>query len=143
KRGEDVDRNLLMLSEVKQSIYKFRQSDPILFIGKYNHFTLDASEYGLRIDLSQNFRSRSEVLTTTNYLFKHMMDEAVGEIVYDDAAQLYYGAPFDNEPHDVQLNMLIEDGASDLKGSEQEAEYVVQQVEKIIDEHENNDVKKK
>ncbi len=31
----------------------------------------------MRIDLSQNFRSRKEVLTTTNYLFKHMMDEAV------------------------------------------------------------------
>ncbi|XVK96168.1 helicase-exonuclease AddAB subunit AddA [Staphylococcus nepalensis] len=141
KRGEEADGNLFMVGDVKQSIYKFRQADPSLFIGKYNRFTLDGSEYGLRIDLSQNFRSRSEVLTTTNYLFKHMMDEAVGEIVYDDAAQLYYGAPFDNEPHDVQLNMLIEDGASDLKGSEQEAEYVVQQVEKIMDEREIYDVK--
>ena len=36
------------------------------------------------IDLSQNFRSRQEVLSTTNYLFKHMMDENVGEITYDD-----------------------------------------------------------
>lgn len=141
KRGEEADGNLFMVGDVKQSIYKFRQADPSLFIGKYNRFTLDGSEYGLRIDLSQNFRSRFEVLTTTNYLFKHMMDEAVGEIVYDDAAQLYYGAPFDNEPHDVQLNMLIEDGASDLKGSEQEAEYVVQQVEKIMDEREIYDVK--
>ncbi|WP_146764049.1 hypothetical protein, partial [Staphylococcus aureus] len=88
--------------------------DPSLFIGKYNRFTLDGSENGMRIDLSQNFRSRKEVLTTTNYLFKHMMDEAVGEIVYDDAAQLYYGATFDNEPHNVQLNMLVEDASSDL-----------------------------
>lgn len=119
-----------MVGDVKQSIYKFRQADPSLFIGKYNRFTLDGSEHGMRIDLSQNFRSREEVLTTTNYLFKHMMDEAVGEIVYDDAAQLYYGAPFDHKPHDVQLNMLIEDATSDLNGSEQEAEYIVQQVEK-------------
>lgn len=141
KRGDEADGNLFMVGDVKQSIYKFRQADPSLFIGKYNRFTLDGSEHGMRIDLSQNFRSREEVLTTTNYLFKHMMDEAVGEIVYDDAAQLYYGAPFDHKPHDVQLNMLIEDASSDLNGSEQEAEYIVQQVEKIMSQHEIYDIK--
>ncbi len=36
-----------------------------------------------------------EVLSTTNYIFKHMMDEQVGEVKYDEAAQLYYGAPYD------------------------------------------------
>ena len=125
KRGNESDGNLFMVGDVKQSIYKFRQADPSLFIGKYNRFSLDGLENGMRIDLSQNFRSREEVLTTTNYLFKHMMDEAVGEIVYDDAAQLYYGAPYDDKPHDVQMNMLIEDAESDLKGAEQEAEYIV------------------
>ncbi|PHK49874.1 helicase-exonuclease AddAB subunit AddA [Staphylococcus edaphicus] len=141
KRGSEADGNLFMVGDVKQSIYKFRQADPSLFIEKYNRFTLDGTESGMRIDLSQNFRSRAEILTTTNYLFKHMMDEAVGEIVYDDAAQLYYGAPFDNKPHDVQMNMLIEDPSSDLNGSEQEAEYIVQQVETIMSEHEIYDVK--
>ncbi|MGJ5701948.1 helicase-exonuclease AddAB subunit AddA [Staphylococcus equorum] len=141
KRGNESDGNLFMVGDVKQSIYKFRQADPSLFIGKYNRFSLDGLENGMRIDLSQNFRSREEVLTTTNYLFKHMMDEAVGEIVYDDAAQLYYGAPYDDKPHDVQMNMLIEDAESDLKGAEQEAEYIVQQVEEIMDKHEIYDMK--
>ncbi|WP_251943218.1 helicase-exonuclease AddAB subunit AddA [Staphylococcus sp. Marseille-Q5304] len=141
KRGTESDGNLFMVGDVKQSIYKFRQADPSLFIEKYNRFTTDGSEYGMRIDLSQNFRSRKEVLTTTNYLFKHMMDEAVGEIKYDAAAQLYYGAPFDTENHDVHLNMLIQDDQSDLKGSEQEAEYIVQQVEKIINDYKVYDIK--
>ncbi|MEP9851444.1 helicase-exonuclease AddAB subunit AddA [Staphylococcus aureus] len=141
KRGSESDGNLFMVGDVKQSIYKFRQADPSLFIGKYNRFSLDGLENGMRIDLSQNFRSRKEVLTTTNYLFKHMMDEAVGEIVYDDAAQLYYGAPYDDKPHDVQMNMLVEDASSDLNGSEQEAEYIAQQVEKIMEEREIYDVK--
>ena len=48
------------------------------------------------------------MLSTTNYLFKHMMDEAVGEITYDDAAQLYYGAPFDEVNHNVELRTLVE-----------------------------------
>ena len=130
-----------MVGDVKQSIYKFRQADPSLFIDKYNRFTVDGSEHGLRIDLSQNFRSRKEVLTTTNYLFKHMMDEAVGEIVYDDAAQLYYGAPFDETSHHIQMNMLIEDKESDLSAAEQEAEYIVQQVENIMTEQEIYDIK--
>ena len=86
------------------------------------------------IDLSQNFRSRQEVLSTTNYLFKHMMDDNVGEIIYDDAAQLYYGAPYDQTDNPVQLRALIEADkeTSELTGSEQEANYIVEQVKDII-----------
>ena len=50
---------------------------------------------GVELICPQNFRSRKEVLSTTNYIFKHMMDEQVGEVRYDEAAQLYYGAPYD------------------------------------------------
>ena len=98
KTGEEHDGNLFMVGDVKQSIYKFRQADPSLFIEKYNRFSSSGTDSGLRIDLSQNFRSRQEVLSTTNYLFKHMMDEQVGEF-HDDAAQLYFGAPYDKVSH--------------------------------------------
>ena len=79
KRGDETNGNLFMVGDVKQSIYKFRQADPSLFIEKYTRFSQDGTT-GMRIDLSQNFRSRPEVLSTTNYLFKHMMDESVGEV---------------------------------------------------------------
>lgn len=124
-----------MVGDVKQSIYKFRQADPSLFIEKYQRFNAEGNGTGIRIDLSQNFRSRKEVLSTTNYLFKHMMDEEVGEISYDDAAQLYYGAPFDEVDHPVELRTLIEADKehSELNGSEQEAEYIVKQVKDILE----------
>ncbi|MGV3111216.1 helicase-exonuclease AddAB subunit AddA [Staphylococcus pettenkoferi] len=141
KQGDEADGNLFMVGDVKQSIYKFRQADPGLFIDKYNRFTTEGDGTGLRIDLSQNFRSRKEVLSTTNYLFKHMMDEAVGEIEYDDAAQLYYGAPFDEREHPLQLNMLVKDEDSELTASEQEAEYIAQQVEYIMEHKEVYDMK--
>lgn len=134
KTGSEADGNLFMVGDVKQSIYKFRQADPSLFIEKYQRFNAEGNGTGIRIDLSQNFRSRKEVLSTTNYLFKHMMDEEVGEISYDDAAQLYYGAPFDEVDHPVELRTLIEADKehSELNGSEQEAEYIVKQVKDIL-----------
>ena len=140
KKGDTHNGNLFMVGDVKQSIYKFRQADPSLFIEKYNNFSLDGSS-GLRIDLSQNFRSRPGVLHTTNYLFDHMMDEAVGEIVYDQAARLYNGAPYDDQSSPLQFNTLVEDKASGLTGTEQEAEYIVQQVQSIMNEREVYDMK--
>ena len=143
KTGEEHNGNLFMVGDVKQSIYKFRQADPSLFIEKYNRFTLDGANSGMRIDLSQNFRSRSEVLATTNYLFKHMMDDQVGEVTYDEAAQLYYGAPFDDASNPVNLNVLVEAGADDseLTGSEQEAQYIVEQVKDILNHYKVYDIK--
>lgn len=139
KRGDETNGNLFMVGDVKQSIYKFRQADPSLFIEKYTRFSQDGTT-GMRIDLSQNFRSRPEVLSTTNYLFKHMMDESVGEIIYDEAAQLYYGTPFDKKPHPLNLNVMVEDKESELTGTEQEAEYIVNQVEDIMNHREVYDM---
>ena len=90
KRGDESNGNLFMVGDVKQSIYKFRQVDPTLFMDKYHRFTKDGDQSGLRIDLSKNFRSRKEVLATTNYLFDHMMDEEVGEIEYDRCETLFW-----------------------------------------------------
>lgn len=143
KTGCEHDGNLFMVGDVKQSIYKFRQADPSLFIEKYYRFSNEGIDSGMRIDLSQNFRSRQEVLSTTNYLFKHMMDEQVGEITYDEAAQLYFSAPYDQVEHPVQLRALVEANSedSDLTGSEQEAYYIVEQVKDILENKKVYDIK--
>lgn len=121
-----------MVGDVKQSIYKFRQADPSLFIEKYQAFNQPDGSSGWRIDLSQNFRSRKEVLNTTNYLFHHMMDTEIGEIEYDAAARLYYGAPFDDADVPLHFNVLLEDESSDLTDSEQEVHLIAEQVTSII-----------
>lgn len=143
KTGDEHNGNLFMVGDVKQSIYKFRQADPSLFIEKYQRFTIDGENSGRRIDLSQNFRSRKEVLATTNYLFKHMMDEQVGEVNYDAAAQLNYGAPFDETNYSVNLKVLVEANQeqSDLTGSEQEAHFIVEQVKDILEHQKVYDMK--
>lgn len=99
--------NLFMVGDVKQSIYRFRLAEPNLFLGKYNRFSSDGNETGLRIDLARNFRSRKEVLDGTNYLFKQIMGVKVGEIDYDEAAELRAGAPYpEYTPYPVELVLI-------------------------------------
>lgn len=82
--------NRFMVGDVKQSIYRFRHAEPTLFIQKYKQFN-EADHPGKRIDLASNFRSREDVLTGVNYIFRQILDEELGEINYDQAAELIYG----------------------------------------------------
>ncbi|MFS9259669.1 helicase-exonuclease AddAB subunit AddA [Streptococcus infantis] len=82
--------NRFMVGDIKQSIYRFRQADPQIFNEKFHRFAQDDKE-GQLILLKENFRSSSEVLDATNDVFKHLMDEKVGEITYDGMHQLVFG----------------------------------------------------
>ena len=82
--------NRFMVGDIKQSIYRFRQADPQIFNEKFHSFAQDSKE-GQLILLKENFRSSSEVLDATNGVFKHLMDEEVGEISYDGMHQLVFG----------------------------------------------------
>lgn len=82
--------NRFMVGDIKQSIYRFRQADPQIFNEKFHSFAQE-SEEGQLILLKENFRSSSEVLDATNDVFKHLMDEEVGEISYDGMHQLVFG----------------------------------------------------
>jgi len=103
--------NLFMVGDVKQSIYRFRLAEPLLFLSKYKRFTKHSLNAGLRIDLSKNFRSRPEVLDGTNYLFKQIMDEKIGEILYDDDAELKLGASYpENQQMAAELVVIDRNG---------------------------------
>ena len=52
---------------MKQSIYRFRQAEPGLFLEKYARYGTE--DGGVRVDLHQNFRSRKEVLDLVNVIF--------------------------------------------------------------------------
>ncbi|MCA1030972.1 helicase-exonuclease AddAB subunit AddA [Bacillus timonensis] len=110
-KEEEEKGNLFMVGDVKQSIYRFRLAEPMLFLGKYKRFTQNGEGTGIRIDLSKNFRSRSEVLDGTNYLFQQIMDENVGEIQYDEDAELKLGASYPaNENMACELMLLQQEG---------------------------------
>ncbi len=92
-RGE---RNLFMVGDVKQSIYRFRLARPELFMEKYKAY--QNQEGACRIDLHRNFRSRPLVLSGVNYIFRQIMAPDLGGILYDRDAALYPGASFAPRP---------------------------------------------
>ncbi|ETJ25587.1 ATP-dependent helicase/nuclease subunit A, partial [human gut metagenome] len=78
-RRKDEFPNVFMVGDVKQSIYRFRQAKPELFMEKYINYTLEESN-NRKIQLYKNFRSRKEVIDGVNYIFKEIMSETVGEL---------------------------------------------------------------
>lgn len=119
-KEDETNGNLFMVGDVKQSIYRFRLAEPNLFLGKYNRFRQDGNGTGLRIDLARNFRSRKEVLEGTNYLFKQIMGVKVGEIEYDEAAELRPGAPYP-EDESFPIELLLIDQNNDSKEAQADA----------------------
>lgn len=101
--------NMFMVGDVKQSIYRFRLAEPQLFLNKYEQFSYDGNQYGRKIDLSRNFRSRHEVLGVTNYLFQRLMDTDLGDVQYDNNAALHVGATYpSNEQMSAELWVIDE-----------------------------------
>ncbi len=90
---EEGNFNRFMVGDVKQSIYKFRLARPELFLEKYDAYSQEESNCQ-RIDLSRNFRSRSEVVDTVNGIFAGIMSRQTGGIAYDERAALYVGADY-------------------------------------------------
>lgn len=109
--GKAFDRNnLFMVGDIKQSIYRFRQARPELFMEKQECYTVEESS-SQKINLSKNFRSRKEVLDTVNYIFRRLMIKDFGNIAYDDQAALYCGAamPEPEKQEDIKPELMILD----------------------------------
>ena len=73
---------MFMVGDVKQSIYRFRQARPDIFMEKYNTYSIEKGSPYRKILLYKNFRSRKEVIDAVNYLFGQFMSEQVGELDY-------------------------------------------------------------
>ena len=88
-------KNRFMVGDVKQSIYRFRLAMPQIFNSKRDTYTLYnefSDSVNQKIFLDMNFRSRSDICSYCNYLFAQLMSKRVGEMDYDSAEYLNYGA---------------------------------------------------
>ncbi len=83
--------NMFMVGDMKQSIYRFRRSDPTIFKEKSDSYKTRKNAKNRKIILSMNFRSRREVLESVNAVFEKIMSEDAGDIDYNKEQSLNNG----------------------------------------------------
>ena len=112
--------NIFMVGDVKQSIYKFRQANPKLFMQKYNEYKLPEEEIknDTKILLYKNFRSRKNILDITNLVFTNIMSQKMGEIEYTKEEALNQGREFEDIEIDCETELNIIETESDENDEE-------------------------
>ena len=151
-------KNMFMVGDVKQSIYKFRQACPELFLAKYEDYKKTDGEQdvrklnGIKIQLFKNFRSRDNILDTTNLIFSNIMSKKLGDIDYNEEEYLNLGASFEQTENklvadNTEINIIesfnqTDDETDDfvcgelneelMENIELEAKFVANKIYKII-----------
>jgi len=128
--------NLFMVGDVKQSIYRFRLAEPALFMRRmqsYPSFPAPGADGGTpgpaagpaaglaagpavpgwRVDLTSNFRSRRGIVDAVNFVFRQVMSGRVGEMPYDEAAELVYGASYPEGMPDAAIELHVVERAGE------------------------------
>lgn len=112
------ENNRFMVGDVKQSIYRFRQADPSIFMEKYENYNRiedDIESFNKKIMLYANFRSRKEILEGTNLVFSKIMKKETGELDYTVDERLNPMASFKESDENVggAVEILLVDEKSD------------------------------
>lgn len=127
-------KNIFMVGDVKQSIYKFRQAMPDLFLSKYKNYSEnETNENGLKIKLFKNFRSRKNVLDFTNLIFENIMGQKIGEIEYTEEEYLNLGANFEESKEKLVTEVDILDVSEESNLDEEKIEEPDEEFERIED----------
>ena len=92
--------HLFLVGDVKQSIYRFRNTNPQIFVEKYEQYkNNDVTQKA--IELNDNFRSFSYVLDFSNYIFAKIMTPSIAEIDYKNNGMLKAGIQFKNNANSL------------------------------------------
>lgn len=131
-------RNLFVVGDIKQSIYRFRLAMPDIFNEKrreYASYDKNDSSKSSKIILDRNFRSRKGICSYINFVFSLLMSDRVGELTYDRDEYLNYGASYeDTGIPSAQIKIL-----RNVKGEDsvkKEADYIAKTIIKKINNKE-------
>lgn len=117
-------KRLFMVGDVKQSIYRFRQSDPGIFLSKRDYYKSHDYNGCRYIVLDDNFRSRRGVCDAVNFFFSRIMTKKSGEMDYTSDDHLIPSADFpENGENDTEVH-IIEKSGSKEKIETIEARYI-------------------
>ena len=138
KAVSDNDKKLFVVGDVKQSIYRFRQAMPEIFIGRKNRYVPynpNDEKYPAKIILDMNFRSRIGVTEGVNFVFKNLMSESVGDIDYTEEEALVAGAAYDEDKGNaVSFHLLNLEKSHTQDRDIEEARYIGTLIYKMMSE---------
>lgn len=120
--------NLFYVGDVKQSIYRFRNANPGIFLQKKNSWQQNTQgEHPAVVHLGHNFRSRADVIDGVNYIFTQLMCEKLGEVDYTETERLIAGAQDAEADEASAFELCIVQGEG-----ENEAEYVAARIAEMV-----------
>lgn len=130
------ESNMFMVGDVKQSIYRFRQAMPEIFLRRKNKYKIYSplkNNYPAKIILGKNFRSRNGIINCVNFVFKQLMSEELGEINYTDEEKLICGASyFEKDDTDFSLDIIDIDGTEETNMNILEARHIAKIIENMV-----------
>ena len=129
------ENNLFTVGDVKQSIYRFRQAMPEIFLRRRSTtHSFESGKYPMGITLGSNFRSRVGVTSCVNYIFRQLMSTEAGELEYDDSEALNAAAEYpERDTPDCELHVVTDKG-NRADTLEAQARYVAKYIERTVRE---------
>ncbi len=118
-------QNKFMVGDVKQSIYRFRQANPEIFIrykDRFQEFT--NNNYPAKISLDRNFRSRKGIVDAVNFFFNGIMTKKMGDVDYKNGEQLVFAADYSETDNCDTTVHIVEAQDSRASNLENEARYI-------------------
>ena len=125
------EKNLFVVGDVKQSIYRFRKAMPEIFIERrdgYDYYDKDRDNYPSKIILDSNYRSRKSIIDTVNFVFSRIMNAKTGDIVYNEDEALNFHSKYEGEDYPCEIHYLVKEGKNILS----EGEHIANQIEELI-----------
>lgn len=129
------ENNLFTVGDVKQSIYRFRQAMPEIFLRRRSTtHSFESGKYPMGITLGSNFRSRVGVTSCVNYIFRQLMSTEAGELEYDDSEALNAAAKYpERDTPDCELHVVTDKG-NRADTLEAQARYVARYIDRTVRE---------
>lgn len=129
-------KNLFMVGDVKQSIYGFRRAMPEIFLkcrGSFEKYDRLQDQYPAYLVLDRNFRSRSTVTDSVNFVFSRLMSKEAGDIDYTGEEMLVCGAEYEEKPG-CETEMIFLERESGIPAEEAESASIARKIQSMLKE---------
>ena len=122
--------NLFFVGDIKQSIYRFRQADPQVFVDKQQRWQTypQPAPQPASLALDANFRSAPGVIAGINYLFEVFFSQGLGGVEYGDGQRLVVGNKMTDYRGFCEVDVI--DGA----GAEGDAAAIAARIQTMVSE---------